>query len=198
VTNRIMTALCAVFIAGAPLHAQSEVQQARERLRSQSQIQSWPPPPAEYPGATRAPLTASSAVRLRNLTDKPIASREDCLRTVAVFVEGRWPEDDVAEVGQRLRQRGIVRSDELEGTRAAATRGFACLLFSRAMGEKGGVLRLVMPNSQRYAYRDLEYLGMITPGGDGVRLSGGELASMVQLAKARMVATGRTIPGGKS
>lgn len=197
-TNRYTAALmCAACLAGAPLHAQSEVQQARAKLRSRSQIQQFAPPPAEAPG-DRAPLKSSSAVRLRNLTDKPIASREDCLRTVAVLVEGRWPEDDVAEVGRRLKERGIAKDGELEGSAAAATRGYACLLFSRAMNEPGGVLRFVLRNSERYAYKDLEHLGIITPGGSGVRISGGELGSMVQLARARMAATGRTIPGGKS
>jgi len=131
---------------------------------------------------------ATAGAYVRHLIGRARASRTDCLNVVAIFVGGRRADLSAAGVERLLNARGIVTGGDLAGRDRPATRGFASLLFARAMRENQGVLRTLFSSSEHYAYRHLEYLGLVPAGGSGTRISGPELAGLLSLANRRMAA----------
>lgn len=132
---------------------------------------------AEVPGSTAF---------LRDLTSRTTVSRGDCMRAAAALVAGlRAPVDDAA-VAQLLRERHVVRGAEAREPERLGTRGFASLLFARALGEGGGVMRHILPSSEHYAYRHLNFLDMVPAGGSGRPITGLELVSLLGLSRKRM------------
>src|SRR5579872_3733654 len=109
----------------------------------------------------------TSSALMRELTVKRTVTRGDCLDAAAALVAGQRAPTANDAVIRLLRDRRVVRGDEAGQPGRTATRGFACLLFARAIGERGGVMRHLLPSSEHYAYRHLEYLGLIPAGGSG-------------------------------
>ena len=121
---------------------------------------------------------------LRRLMDVPKATRGDCLVAVAAMIAGhRTPAGH--ELTQLLTANGVAHPDDLDRLDQPAERGYACLLFMRAMEDDGGLLYHVFRNSERFAYKHLEFLKMIPPGGHRMPISGPELMALLSLAKAR-------------
>jgi len=134
---------------------------------------------------------------LRDLTAKPEATRGDCLKAAAVFLGKRENLDDLTGVVSLLREKEVVTDEqahqlapggtdepELDATESA-DRGFACLLFKRALKYRGGLLGHIFSSSERYAYRHLEYLRMIPSGGPWVDISGPELVGLISTAQSK-------------
>lgn len=135
-------------------------------------------------GTARAAETSSAA--LRELTSKTTVARADCMRAAAALVAGLGAPTDQAAVVALLRQKGVLRGAEDREPERQATRGYACLLFARALGESGGVMRHLLPNSEHYAYRHLDFLDLIPAGGSGRPITGLELVSLLGLSRKRL------------
>ena len=133
--------------------------------------------------ASAVPIQLFSPARIQELTRSSAATRADCLAAVAALVLGRAaPADDKALV-KVLADREIVRESDVANLRATATRGYACLLFKRALGDTSGLLTTLVPNSEHYAYQHLQYLGLIPAGSSWVSITGPELIALVSLSK---------------
>jgi hypothetical protein len=121
-----------------------------------------------------------------DLTARPTVARRDVQWALASLIAGRAvPADDAAMV-QLLRDRKLIRPGELARAEKDATRGYACLLFARALEEDRSTMRFLFRNSERYAYRHLEFLHLIPAGGASHRISGGELVSLLALSRKRL------------
>lgn len=128
----------------------------------------------------------AAAPRWVDVTAQPTVTRREVQWAVASLVAGRSAPADDAGMVALLRGRRLLRGSELERPEAHATRGYASLLFARALGEKASTMRLLLKNSERYAYRHLEYLRLVPPGGASHRISGGELVSLLGLSRKRL------------
>lgn len=135
-------------------------------------------------GAVRAAESSSTA--LRELTSRTTVTRGDCMRAAAALVAGLGAPTDQAAVVTLLKQKGVLRGLEDRVPERIATRGYACLLFARALGEDGGVMRRIFSNSEHYAYRHLDFLDLIPAGGSGRPITGLELVSLLGLSRKRL------------
>ena len=140
-----------------------------------------------HAGWARAEATSSAA--MRGLTSKTTVTRADCQRAAAALVAGLGAPTRQSEVVALLEKRHVMRRGDARDSGGVATRGYACLLFVRALGERGGVMRHLLPDSEHYAYRHLDFLNMIPAGGSGRPITGLELVSLLGLSRKRM--TGR-------
>lgn len=128
----------------------------------------------------------TSSAFLRDLSSRDSVTRADCMRAAAALVGGQGAPVDEPAVIALLASKRIVRGREARDSGRTGTRGFACLLFARALGEGGGVLRHLMPNSEHYAYRHLDFLDLIPAGGSGRPITGLELVSLLGLSRKRL------------
>jgi len=131
-------------------------------------------------------LARTSSDLMRDLTVKSTVTRGDCMDAAAALVAGAAAPTDPGAVMRLLRQHRVLRGSEADQPVRAATRGFACLLFARALDERGGVMRHLLPSSEHYAYRHLEFLGLIPAGGSGRPVTGLELVSLLSLSRKRL------------
>lgn len=138
------------------------------------------------PGVVPATAETSPATHLiRALTDRPTVTREDCARVTAVLVGNRDAGKSGPAAWRTLRERGVVRAAQEATPLARASRGYASLLFARALGERQSIFRSLMPFSERFAYKHLLSLGLVSAGGPGTPISGPELVSLLALARRR-------------
>jgi hypothetical protein len=142
---------------------------------------------AAAPGSSRG-STALVGQQLAALMDVPRVIREDCILAVGILLEGNRVPQSIGQLTSLLAGRRIARKKDLENLKAPATRGYACLLFMRAMGSKGGLKDRVFGSNQHTAYKHLLYLGMVSAGGSVVKMSGPELVGLLSLARKRVAA----------
>lgn len=136
--------------------------------------------------ALPAVARASEVTRfLRELGAKREASRADCITAVAIALGMRRDVDPTPVLVEKLKKKGIFQEEDLDGNidethlARSADRGFACLLFMRALEDEGGLMSRIFRSSQRYAYRHMEFRGMIPSGGPWVDVSGPELVALI-------------------
>ena len=144
----------------------------------------------------RAELSGSSEL-MRKLMESPRATRADCIRALSVLTDGRKATGEICSLLERFKQKRWIRGDEGNELTLPASRGYASLLFMRAIGEKGGLLGRIFDSSEHLAYRHMCYLGLIPRGGSVVTLSGPELVSLVSLSR-RQFASVEGPKGGRS
>jgi hypothetical protein len=143
-------------------------------------------------GGVRPPAGPS----LQRLVRVERATREDCLYAVAVFLKGNEAPRSLPEIGRLLASARVARPVDLESPDSPCTRGYASLLFLTAMGESGGLVHRIVGPSRRYAYQHLKFLRMVPEGGEGARMSGPDVMSLLALARKKAGRkTGRAAAG---
>ena len=138
---------------------------------------------AAAPVSPSNPLVPHETRQLVNLRQ---VTRLDCLYTAGLLVSGRDAPRTLAGLARLLGEKRIAGADVLERPEAPATRGYACLLYMKALGEQGGVLYRLTGPSERYAYKHLKFLRLIPEGGSGLPITGPELVSLLALSRPRM------------
>lgn len=135
---------------------------------------------------------ASDVTRfLRELGGKREATRADCLTAAAIALGMRRDIDPLPQLIEKLKKKGVFDEADLDGKTdeahmaRSADRGFACLLFMRVLEDEGGLMSRIFASSERYAYRHLEFRGMIPPGGPWVDVSGPELVALITHAREK-------------
>lgn len=137
-------------------------------------------------GSLARAQSSTSSSFLRELSSRDTVTRADCMRAAAALVAGLGAPVDEPAVIALLSSKRIVRGGEARDSGRTGTRGFACLLFARALNERGGVLRHILPSSEHYAYRHLDFLDLIPAGGSGRPITGLELVSLLGLSRKRL------------
>lgn len=127
------------------------------------------------------------------------ATRAQVVQAVAAYSGMEAGLDDMGPLMDELHERHILTRSDLrrldrdeaegkelpDGLTRPATRGFACLVFRRAMGIHPSIMGKIFPRSEHYAYRGLERLALIPGGGASTGLSGVELVGLWRSARAR-------------
>lgn len=138
---------------------------------------------------------AGDAEFLRGLQGRPSVSRADVLLAAALFSDDAGWKHDSAWALEAARQRGLVRGDQAQDLEGRATRGYACSVFARALGLRGGVMMRLTGQSGRYAHRELRLHGLIPDGPSHLVLTGDELVGLLDGA-TKLRENGRTRPPG--
>lgn len=135
------------------------------------------PPPAH---AWRANTPGQE---LEQLIRVPCARRGDCLKAVAVLMTGNRGPTNMRQVIDLLGYCDVVRPCDLTDLDAPASRGYAAVLFTRALCERKSLLSRLFPGSERYAYKHMKFLRTLPGGGEQITISGPELLSLLALSQ---------------
>jgi hypothetical protein len=133
-----------------------------------------------------APARASSttaARELQKLIRVGCARKVDVLFAVANMMTGSYAPTRVEEMLDLLDHCAVIKRRDLRNLDAPATRGFAAIVFMRAICERQSLLARIRPLSERYAYKHMKYLRTLPPGGEQVTISGPELLSLMALSQ---------------
>lgn len=126
---------------------------------------------------------ANVAAFLRELTPLERVTEGQVVRAAAVFTGERQKVDDLAHCEARVRAAGLLSDGEAYDPKAQAQKGFAAILFARAMKLKGGWAGRVFGVRRRYGYKELEFLNMLPPMGERDPMTGAELFSLLRNAQ---------------
>lgn len=132
---------------------------------------------------TSRAAAAPPARELQQLLREPCASRADCLKAVAVLMAGNRAPTRMHEVIDLLDTAHVVRPSDTCDPGFPATRGYASLLFMRAICERKSLLSRIFPNNERFAYNHMKFLRTIPGGGHHITISGPELLSLLALCQ---------------
>lgn len=126
-------------------------------------------PPVEMPGDF-----------YRDLKRKPVATLEDAVRAVARY-EGYSGPSDLRKELEFLRSRNITfKKDISKIGNAPVTKGNAVHIFMTAMKYRGGLMRWVMPGSQRIAVREAIHKKILPKDSIATeKMTGGELLAVL-------------------
>jgi hypothetical protein len=132
-------------------------------------------------------LAAGTADFVRSLPPKETATEADAVRSAAIFLGEREGADDSAACEARVRDARLLKDGEAYEPGRLLRKGFAAMLFARGMGLKGGWLgRLSKKLGPRTAYKELEFLDMVPPMGEGDPMTGSELLALLKLSQDHM------------
>jgi len=135
---------------------------------------------ASFAGAV---ISVFTPARMQELSRRSSVTRGDCLAAVAAAVFGRDAPTDPLRLIAALEAKRIVRPREAEHLEGPATRGYASLLFKRAIGNSQSLFATVFSGSEHYAYNHLVFLGLIPAGSSWVSITGPELVSLSSLSR---------------
>jgi hypothetical protein len=128
---------------------------------------------------------------LLRLGNQAQVTEQDAVQVAAIFagVAAAATNPKAAEAG--VRAAGILKSRERYQPPAPLTKGFAALLFVRALKLTGGWAAHIFGFDRHSAYAELEFRHMVSPLGASDRMTGTELISLFRLAKEYAATHGR-------
>ncbi len=129
------------------------------------------------------PTGEDSADFLDRISDVEVMDMNNALHGLCLLLEGKDEFSDFQARVDMLKRKGIIASDWPFSANQPLTKGRLAYLAYQASGikEKGVVLSLFGP-SQRYCLRELQYRGMMAPGGESMRVTGMEFAAVITRA----------------
>lgn len=138
--------------------------------------------------AALAPVVAHAAgvmELLRYLPPRETVTEADAVKAAAVLLGERAGAMDTARCEARLREKNVLGASDSYNPTRPLKKGFACMLFARGMGLKGGWAGRLSGGrlGPRLAYKELQFLDMIPPLGEGDSMTGGELVALLKHAQ---------------
>jgi hypothetical protein len=157
----------------------------------------WPPPvglAAAMAAAAMIAATATAAAAgagrtngagafLRDMAVREAVHEADAVRAAALFLGERDRIPDAEVCRQRLLAARVLGPDDRYVPERTLRKGFASLLFVRALGIGGGWNARLFGFGPRAAFKELEFLEMVPPIGPGDLMTGAELISLFRLAQ---------------
>lgn len=128
-------------------------------------------------------LALGAGAFLRELPPLEQLTEAHAVRAAAVFIGQRDQVDDLAACERRLREAGHLRWRDPYEPNRVLKKGFASLLFARALGLKGGWAARVAGMGPRLAYKELEFLDLVPPMGPRDIMTGSELFGLMRNAQ---------------
>jgi hypothetical protein len=130
-------------------------------------------------------LAAGPGPFLREIATREAVTQADAVRAVAIYLGERQKVDDLTACEDRLVAAGLLRGRFAYQRAEVLRKGFAALLFVKAMGIEGGVSARLFGWGPRSAYKELEFLDMVPPLGERDKMTGAELLALLRLAQER-------------
>lgn len=113
------------------------------------------------------------------LAERPITSNDEAFHGILLFAEGKDDAKSYDERVEALRTRKMLPTGFKEPANQAISRGTLAVAITRAAQIKGGVMLHVMPNSPRYATRELMYMDLYPPSSPNQTFSGAEFLGII-------------------
>lgn len=129
------------------------------------------------------PSDEDSADFLDRASELETIDMDNALHGFCLLVDGNDVSEDFQSRVDKLSQQGIISSNWTLSAQQVLTKGQLAYMAYQAcrVKEKGIILSLFGP-SPRYCLRELQYRGMMAPGGESMRVTGMEFAAVITRA----------------
>ncbi|HOD39449.1 MAG TPA: hypothetical protein PKW98_03280 [Candidatus Wallbacteria bacterium] len=131
--------------------------------------------------AAEAKVTGSSSVF--TLMEKKQATVSDLIDVLMIFKNKSIDKLSVEQKIRVLRDIKVIGERTMINDKKPLTRGFAALLFHRALNMKGGAIIKLTGRSQRNCLQDMAYYKVMPESSAKDVMSGPDLVSLLQRAK---------------
>jgi hypothetical protein len=113
------------------------------------------------------------------LTDQPICSNDEAFHGLLLYLDNEDKASSYEERVQILKSRKLLLPSFNRPADAAITRGTLAVALCQALKIKGGVTMRVLGPSDRYASRELQFMGLFPPGSPQQTFSGNEYVGII-------------------
>lgn len=113
------------------------------------------------------------------LTDEPIASNDQAFHGLLLYADGKDDNADYAGRVTILKSRKMLPGSFDAPPEAAVRRGMLAVAIMRVLGQRGGVTAAILPQSARYAVRELMFLNVYPPSTPNQSFSGNEFVGII-------------------
>jgi len=113
------------------------------------------------------------------IADEPICSNDAAFHGLLLYFDNTDECADYAARVQLLKSRRMLPEGFNQPPDAAVQRGTLAYALCRALQIKGGVTMRVLGNSDRYATRELQFMGLFPPGSQQQTFSGTEYVGII-------------------
>lgn len=114
-----------------------------------------------------------------SLTDAPICSNDAAFHGLLLYFDGKDDATDYAGRVAELRSRRMLPAGFNQPPDVAVQRGTLAVALCRALEIKGGVTMHILGDTDRYASRELQFLGLFPPGSPQQTFSGNEYVGII-------------------
>lgn len=133
------------------------------------------------------PLTADSAgndpaAQLQfwhSLSQRPVTSNDEAFHALLLYLDGQDSASGYEQRVELLTQRGVLPEGFDRPGNEAVQRGTLAVALVKAAQIKGGVMMRLIGPTERYAVRELQYVGVFPPSGTHQTFSGGEFLDVL-------------------
>jgi hypothetical protein len=136
--------------------------------------------------STTLPEKGSSAAALHRISNQKIVNQNDAMHALLLLAEGEDQAGTFQERVMKLRDLEIIDPSWNVDATKPVTRGQLAYMVYQVTDVPGGLTLLLTGPSQRYCLRELQYNGMIGPGGLFSPITGMEMVAVLDRADAYM------------
>lgn len=136
------------------------------------------------------PDTLDEAGFQAHLADVPVVTVDEACRAILILADGRETTKNWSDRSQELLRRGWIRREWNLKPGNIVDRGTVAYMVCKACRIQGGVNRLILGSwglgDRRYAYRELVYRDLMSPGTEWQYLTGGQMVALLGKADQLM------------
>jgi len=126
------------------------------------------------------------------LASRPLTSNDEAFHGLLLYMDSRDPAGTYEQRVALLKNRRMLPPDFHAPPDRAVERGTLAVAICRILKIKGGVMLHVLPQTPRYAVRELEFQEIFPPSGSYQTFSGAEFLGIIGRIEDRQ--RGTTIP----
>jgi hypothetical protein len=113
------------------------------------------------------------------LATRKLASNNEAFHGLLLYLDGKDPAENYQQRVQILKSRHLLAAKFNEPADVAVTRGTLSVPIIKTLKIKGGLMRLVLPDDERYATRELQYQGVYPVSSPNQLFSGTEFVGVI-------------------
>lgn len=113
------------------------------------------------------------------LQERKLTSNDDAFHGMLLYLDGKDEATDYAGRVATLKARGMLGDGFDRPADEAVTRGTLAVIVAQGLKIKGGVALTLLPQSPRYATRELLFTGLFPQGSANQTLTGGQFVAIV-------------------
>jgi len=113
------------------------------------------------------------------LTERPEVSNDETFHALLLFIDGRDALPDYSARVATMKRRSLIPESFGRSANEAVGRGTLAFAMVRILDIKGGLTMSLFGPSERYATRELQYLGLYPASSPNQTFSGAELIGII-------------------
>jgi hypothetical protein len=113
------------------------------------------------------------------LAARPVACNDEAFHGLLLYVDPNAGAADYAARTAALKQRGLLPATFDEPADRAVGRGTVAVIVANRLKVKGGLMRRALPDSPRYAIRELVAMNVFPPSSENQTFSGSEMLGII-------------------